>query len=113
MADMFDCFLKQRALVYHCNKSLLLLGAEFNTCSIIAVSLVSPAIVSTITVVRVKQVDVLIVVTGQELCTDRKDHRHFGLIPFSYIKAEDALSDRGESHKLNEVVDFNININWT
>lgn len=35
-------------------------------------SLVSPAIVSTITVVGVKQVDVLVVVTGQELCTDIK-----------------------------------------
>lgn len=43
------------------------LETEFNTCGIIAVSLVSPPIVSTVTVVGVKQVDVLVIVTGQEL----------------------------------------------
>lgn len=35
-------------------------------------SLVSPAIVSPITVVGVKQVDVLVIITGQELYTDKK-----------------------------------------
>lgn len=42
-----------------------------STCSIIAVTLVSPAIVCPVTVVGVKQVDVLVVVTDQELCTER------------------------------------------
>lgn len=51
-----------------------------NTCSIIAVSLVSPAVVSPVAVVGVKQVDVLIIVTGQELCTHKRGQMAICLI---------------------------------
>lgn len=67
----------QRALLYYSDKLSLLVATEFNTCCIIAVSLVSPAIVSPITVVGVKQIDVLVVITGQELCTDRMVQQSF------------------------------------
>lgn len=42
-----------------------------HTCGIVAVSLVSLAIVGPIAVVGVKQVDVFVVVTGQELWKDQ------------------------------------------
>lgn len=45
--------------------------AALDTCGVVAVSLVSPEIVGPIAVVGVKQVDVLVVVTGQQLCTQR------------------------------------------
>lgn len=41
------------------------------TCGIVAVSLVSLAIVSPVAVVGVKQIDVFVVVTGQELWKDQ------------------------------------------
>lgn len=42
-----------------------------HTCGIVAVSLVSLAIVGPIAVVGVKQIDVFVVVTGQELWKDQ------------------------------------------
>lgn len=40
---------------------------RFETCSIVAVALVSPAVICSITVARVKKVDVLVIVTRQQL----------------------------------------------
>lgn len=51
-------------------------------------TLVSPAIVSPIAVVGVKQVDVLVIVTGQELCTQKKGQTGFRFIPFNGGEAE-------------------------
>lgn len=49
-------------------------------------SLVSPSIVRPIAVVGVKQVDVLVIVTGQELC--RQKESKVLLISFNAIKAD-------------------------
>lgn len=46
-----------------------------DTCGVVAVSLVSPEIVGPVAVVGVKQVDVLVIVTGQQLCA--QIHRLF------------------------------------
>lgn len=46
-------------------------GGGANTCGVVAVSLVSPEIVGPVAVVGVKQIDVLVVVTGQQLCTKK------------------------------------------
>ena len=50
-------------VVFFCEFDCSILG----TCGIVTMSLVSPVVVGSVTVVGVKQVDVLVVVTGQEL----------------------------------------------
>lgn len=68
--------------------SLFKIIFKSSTCGIIAVTLISPEIVCPITVVGVKQVDVFIIVTSQELWTYRKCQTAICLISFNAIKAE-------------------------
>lgn len=68
--------------------SLFKIILKSSTCGIIAVTLISPEIVCPITVVGVKQVDVFIIVTSQELWTYRKCQTAICLISFNAIKAE-------------------------
>lgn len=56
------------ARLYCCQELLWQSAAEAGTCGVVAVSLVSPAIVGPVAVVGVEQIDVLVVVAGQELC---------------------------------------------
>lgn len=70
-------------------------------------SLVSPVVVSPVTVVGVKQVDVLVIVTGQELCTDERGQK--GICLISLWKAEEGdhgLLYSNDADKCSQVVDL-------
>lgn len=63
------------ARLYCCQELLWQSAAETGTCGVVAVSLVSPAIVGPVAVVGVEQIDVLVVVAGQELCRREGEER--------------------------------------
>lgn len=47
-------------------------GGQFPTCGVVAVTLVLPDVVGPVAVAGVKQVDVLVVVTGQQFCKHQR-----------------------------------------